>query len=367
MEKLKVNMGAAGRRVFRCTAFGVLLLSLLITMSPEESFAAEKASARPVIKKAVICKNNQAKLQWNRVKNAVKYQVYRKKEGGRFVLVKTTKKKSYQSRSLGYGTRYIYKVKAVSRNGSSRMSKEKVISTKPAKPVIVVTVSDGNHTRVSWRKVKGALQYKVYRKKGDGRFVLVKTTDRTTYLSGKLAYGARYAYKVKVVSKDGKVNTSETYTVTTGMQPALPGPSVAPDASITPEIPSLSDKPAIIPVPESSDRPSAPEVPQQTPALDVPIDRGTAADRTVTVKVPVYEMDIVYWIKDVRTGEVLYQTTDAAAMETEILTRPDPETWHWGSGGVRLITGYEVFTMTETEWKESWYYQQPDVIAEYHT
>ena len=118
--------------------------------------------------------------------------------------------------------------------------------------------------------------------------------------------------------------------------------------------------PPVEPEPEVPEEPMAPEPDQ--PGKPEPEPEPEPPEKTVTVMIPIYAEDTVYWIKSIATGEILYQTTDAASFEAELLTRPDPDTWHWGSGGITMITGYEVITMTESEWAESWYNGRSDVI-----
>jgi len=133
-----------------------LMLSLVFASAPAEVFGAGKAPERPIVTKAAVYGNNNVKLQWSKAKGAQKYKVYRKKAGGRFVLVKTTTKRTYYSRNLAYGTRYSYKVKAIGKSGRAKTSKSRLTYTKPAKPIITAKVFDVNNVKVSWKKVKGA-------------------------------------------------------------------------------------------------------------------------------------------------------------------------------------------------------------------
>ena len=203
----------------------VLTLTVFTTcffaINLEEASAVSRILGQPKITKASVVNNNTVKLQWGKTKNAVKYKVFRKKADGKFVLVKTTTKRSYQSGKLAYGTKYTYKVQAVSKTGKKKMSKAKVAYTTPEKPVIIVSMQSANKAKISWKKVNGAVKYKVYRKKADGKFILVKTTTKRIYESKNLAYNTQYTYKVKAISKDGKTNTSAVKKVTTGKKAVL--------------------------------------------------------------------------------------------------------------------------------------------------
>lgn len=335
---MKWNMQSGRQMTGRFLTVGVLLLlmlALLCTATTTKTFAASRLPGQPKITKAAVYQNNNVSLQWTKAKQAVKYKVYRKKAGGKYILVKTTTKRSYCSRNLSYGSQYTYKVKAVNKAGKTKTSKSKRVYTKPAKPHLTAKLYGTNRVKLSWKTVKGAVKYKVYRKKGSGKFVLLKTTTKRSLLHKNLAYNTRYAYKVVAVSKAGRTTVSSVKTVKTGKRPAAEVPGA-------PEIPQQ---------PVVPDRPQEPEAPPLPEAVHI------------TIKIPIYTEETVYWIKDIETGEVLYETTEPAAFEVELLSRPNPETWHWGSGGVKILKGYETLTMTEAEWEGSWYNGQPDVIV----
>jgi len=188
---------------------------LLITLMPGETFAATKASAKPKITKAEVYSSNNVKLQWSKAKNAAKYKVYQKKADGKFKLVKTTTKRTYNCKKLAYGTKYTYKVTAITKAGKKNTSKVKTIYTKPAKPTITVKVQNKNQVKITWKKAKGVVKYKIYQKKADGKFILLRTTTKLSYICKKLAYDTKYTYKVTAVSKAGKTTTSKSKIVQT--------------------------------------------------------------------------------------------------------------------------------------------------------
>lgn len=100
------------------------------------------------------------------------------------------------------------------------------------------------------------------------------------------------------------------------------------------------------------------------------------SEPVVTVQIPIYEDDTVYWIKHIDTEEILWKGTSYREMETE-MDRLDeayfggqsdlsPADWHWGSGGVNIIVGYESCTWPESEWEDSYWNGHPDVIVTDH-
>jgi len=538
-------MRNALNRLTAVTLMAAVFMVMSFAMISEDTFAASKSPAKPKITKATVVNYNTVNLKWSKAKNAVKYKVYRKKADGKYVLVKTTAKRSYQNKKLAYGTKYTYKVTAVSKAGKKNTSKIKVVFTKPAKPVITAKVQGINGVKVTWKSTKGAIKYKVYRKKAGGKYVLVKTTASTVYLGNGLAYDTKYTYKVKAVSKNNKFTESKVKSITTGTKPAVQTPAVpetpttpedpttpsepvTPSEPQTPETPQQPAEPSEPAAPETPDctkvghnfqlskvtgatctengyneykcsrcgetkqevafeamghnwfvnskqdstymeegtiwymcnrcgetkteaipkkeKPAAPETPvtptepetptvptepvtpsePQTPVTpeeptvpsepsvpsepekpdcdevghdfsvdayvdpteaedgyiertcyrcghyekeilpkleqEAPAEPEQPAERTVTVKVPIYETETVYWIREYATGDVVYKTTDPVAFEHEILTRPEPDKWHFGSGAFdndgdgypdekyKIIVGYEEDTFTESEY-----------------
>ncbi|MBR1989673.1 MAG: hypothetical protein IJ987_04295, partial [Firmicutes bacterium] len=228
-------MRKALSRLTAVTLMSAVLVTGSFAMSGEAAFAASKLPEKPKITKAAAVNNNTVNLKWSKAKNAEKYKIYRKKADGRFVLVKTTAKRECRNKKLAYGTRYAYKVTALSKAGRKSTSRIKVVFTKPEKPVITAKVQGINGVKVTWKSTKGAIKYKVYRRKTGGKYVLVKTTTALSYTNKKTAYDTKYTYKVKAVSKAGKMTESAAKTVVTGKKPAVPDePSVpvTPDCAI---------------------------------------------------------------------------------------------------------------------------------------
>lgn len=365
-------------KVMKRVALYVLAFCMTFGVPQGSAFAAVKVKDVPRITKVVVYDCNHVKLQWSRVKHAVKYKLYRKKDSGDFVLMKTTKYRNWRNRNLAYGTRYTYIIKAVFGNGKVKTSKVKTVYTKPAKPVISVRLHGCNRVVVIWPAAKGAVTYKVYRKKNDGRFILRKTTTKRVFTEKELAYGTRYTYKVKAVSRAGKSEISAARDIVTEKKPVMP--EILPVLEVpqqteipvipeepadpdTPDAPTDPEQPLESELPEEPAEPEAPQEPEEPAAPGLPVNPKLPEEKTITIRIPVYAEETVYWIRSVDTGEILYETTHSDCFEQELLLRPDPDTWHWGSGGVQVIKGYETMTMTETEWESSWYHDREDVIV----
>ncbi|MCU7378897.1 fibronectin type III domain-containing protein [Clostridiales Family XIII bacterium ASD5510] len=76
-----------------------------------------------------------------------------------------------------------------------------------------VVASSYNSVKISWKKVKGAKGYQIYRATSkNGRYKKIKTTKARTYKNHKLKTGTRYYYKVRAYRgpKKGKFSTKKS-------------------------------------------------------------------------------------------------------------------------------------------------------------
>ena len=102
-------------------------------------------------------------MTWTKADNATKYQVYRKVgKNSKFVNIATTTSLKYTDKKVKTGKKYYYKVVAVNEKGETVDSKT-VKATPKAKKLKVKAKKKAGRTVLSWKKVKGATGYKVYR------------------------------------------------------------------------------------------------------------------------------------------------------------------------------------------------------------
>ena len=153
-------------------------------------------------------------LHWNKLQNAVSYQVYRAtKENGEYVRVFTTKGLTYTHVSAEAGKTYFYKVKALFADGTSQFSEFVSATFRPVSlnfaPVAGNRSTDGKPT-LRWNKLQNAVSYQVYRADSkDGKYVRVFTTKGLTYTHVSAQLDKTYYYKVKAVFSDGSTVFSE--------------------------------------------------------------------------------------------------------------------------------------------------------------
>ena len=153
-------------------------------------------------------------LHWNKLQNAVSYQVYRAtEENGEYVRVFTTKGLTYTHVSAEAGKTYFYKVKALFADGTNQFSEFVSATFRPVSvnfaPVAGNRDTDGKPT-LRWNKLQNAVSYQVYRAtKENGEYVRVFTTKGLTYTHVSAQLDKTYYYKVKAVFSDGSTVFSE--------------------------------------------------------------------------------------------------------------------------------------------------------------
>lgn len=146
---------------------------------------------------------NIVKLTWTKADNATKYQVYRKVgKNSKFVNIATTTSLKYTDKKVKTGKKYYYKVVAVNKKGETVDSKT-VKATPKAKKLKVKAKKKAGRTVLSWKKVKGATGYKVYRStKKNGKYKKVKTITKKSLATFKAKKSnKKYYYKVVAYKK----------------------------------------------------------------------------------------------------------------------------------------------------------------------
>ena len=195
--------------------------------------------------KSVSANYNTVKLSWNTVNDASGYEVYRAASvGGNYTRLTTltSSQTKYDNIGLKSDTTYYYKVRAFKDiNGtryqgdystiiSAKTTKSKTFTPikttpvkppskkavkKPGKPTKVKAKAKGKKKiQISWKKVKGAKGYVIYRstKKSKG-YKKIKTVSSKTskFTNKKLKKGKKYYYKVRAYKKSGKKKIYSAY------------------------------------------------------------------------------------------------------------------------------------------------------------
>ena len=157
--------------------------------------------------------NGKPQLKWSAVTGAEKYWIYRSTDGVNFKYYDSTTGTSYTNCIAASGTEYYYKVKAAAvengKNVASDFSNTKSLFTTPAAPSVSITTSKGK-PKLTWKAVKGADKYWIYRSTDGKNFKYYNETDEAGYTNYSTNIGTTYYYKVRAVKTiDGNDHKSD--------------------------------------------------------------------------------------------------------------------------------------------------------------
>ena len=170
----------------------------------------QKISA-PKIKASNKADSGKPQLTWEKVKGAVKYQVYRAtSKNGKYTLMKTVTGTGYVNANAKAGKLYYYKVRAVDESGKTSGFSNIVSRTCDlARPSITVKRNDAGKPRISWQKVEGAVKYEVYRATSkNGKYTKLVTTKNLYQVNKNAKAGVTYYYKVKAIHSNTNANSA---------------------------------------------------------------------------------------------------------------------------------------------------------------
>lgn len=160
---------------------------------------------KPVMKGA--SKNYKSiKLTWTPESGVSGYMIYKKNAQGKYALIKRVggSTSSYIDTKLTTGQAYSYKLKAFRKVNKvkykSAKSKTVTVRPIPGRTKIKSIVSTGSNVVITWKQIKGASGYKVYRsEKKNGTYkeiVSLSGKKSNTFTNRKLTKGRTYYYKV---------------------------------------------------------------------------------------------------------------------------------------------------------------------------
>ena len=154
---------------------------------------------------------NSTKLSWTKVSGATGYYLYRRKADGSYVQVAHTGADTvtFTDKKLITGIKYDYKVKAYRTvnkkkyySSDSALVGVKPIPAKPKKPQLK---KSSKSIEITWNKISGAQNYKVYRSESKkGKYKTIATISKgniITYKDTKVTKNKTYYYNVAAYRK----------------------------------------------------------------------------------------------------------------------------------------------------------------------
>ena len=158
-----------------------------------------------------VASTGKIKVSWEAVEGATKYEVYRAtSKSGTYSRITTTANTSITNTKTDAGKTYYYKVRAICDvdAAAAAYSAIKSRTCDLPRPTVSIALSSGK-PKVSWAKVDGAVEYKVYRATSkSGTYSLMKTTTSLSYKNTSATAGKTYYYKVVAVCSNTAGNSA---------------------------------------------------------------------------------------------------------------------------------------------------------------
>ena len=169
------------------------------------------------IKISNVASSGKPKITWSKFAEAdaahlAGYEVYRaESKNGEYVRLGRTTSNSYTDKTAEAGIQYYYKVKALGTYiGDSALSAAVTRTCDLPQPEIEVTnVASTGKNKITWEKVEGATEYKVYRATSkDGTYKRIYTTTGTSCTNSSAEAGKLYYYKVIAIHSNSAANSA---------------------------------------------------------------------------------------------------------------------------------------------------------------
>ncbi len=157
-----------------------------------------------------------ATLKWEAIKNAAGYNIY-ESVGGKWKLIGKTKTNACTIENLTASNTYKFAVRHYYiKNGKTTLGSSygqvtaKTAAMSNIRNFFVADASEGK-TTLSWDKIEGATGYRLYVKKGDGKWQTVATLGTTKYTMNEWPTFEKWYFKVRAYSKTAKGNVWGNY------------------------------------------------------------------------------------------------------------------------------------------------------------
>ena len=195
------------------------------TLSPSHDKTGVSAVIAPAKVVLVSAKADSAGIlvTWQKAAGAHSYQVYRKTAGtGWKCVAKNIHDTEWKDIDAAKGTKYIYTVRAVADDGTTRggydaAGKTATVTKDPITPANVTlgkAVAGKNGITVTWSYAADARTYRVYRKAaGETKWTIMdKNAIGKSWTDTNVTKGTTYTYTVRGVNANGKLSPSHDKT-----------------------------------------------------------------------------------------------------------------------------------------------------------
>ena len=165
-------------------------------------------------------------ISWEKVENAVKYEIWRSEsDHDTFKKIATTSKLTYTDTKAPTGQLSYYKVRALGSSSNVTSNDSQIVSTGyvVAKPVVKLTLTSAGMPSLTWSKITGATFYDIYRSTDGDVYEKISCQTKTTFTDQNAPADTEcYYYVVAVAPGKGCSNSSDVLFVDT----ACPTPTL---------------------------------------------------------------------------------------------------------------------------------------------
>lgn len=171
----------------------------------ESTFSCETGLATPVLKKAFAMADGTIVVEWESVRNAQRYYLYRKTTDTSWQKIAIVDGVDYQDNEVVAGKKYLYTVRAYCKEtglGDYEKVGISVTAKKMTEPTLLEAREEkGNAITVNWQGISDVDGYYIYRKTSESGWKKIASVGKnvTSYTDTKASYGVNYAYTVRAV------------------------------------------------------------------------------------------------------------------------------------------------------------------------
>ena len=195
------------RMLYLLLAMAVVIAAPVTVFAEEQAMQDDALLDTPQLRISNVANTGKPKLTWNTVTGADSYAVYRAfSSNGEYKQMTVTADTTWTHTGAVGGCRYYYKIQAMSSaypefNSELSPAKARVCDLK--RPVCTVDLNKNGKPKLTWKSVKNAEQYEVYRAlKKNGTYKKIATVKGTTYTHKKAYYHETYYYKVRAIDAE---------------------------------------------------------------------------------------------------------------------------------------------------------------------
>ena len=167
--------------------------------------------AQPTISSLTItASTGKIKIKWGAVEGATKYELYCSTDNQTWKKLTATTGTSINHNSAVAGTKYYYKVRAISSNSAanSAYSAVKYGTCDLARPTLTVKLNTSGKPYLTWTKIEGAVKYEIYRSTDNKTWTKLSTTTGTKLTNTSAKAGTTYYYKVRAIASNTAANSA---------------------------------------------------------------------------------------------------------------------------------------------------------------